>query len=154
MTRYDALKLLHVLGAIAWVGGGLGLLVLSRQFVRAQDYEGLMAVGRQGQSLGMRLFMPASLVTLASGVALVATEAALRFTDLWILIGFGGIVASGIAQMTVAERAGRRFTDLMAEHGAGHPDLAAAARSVTVGNALDVGLLVVVVWAMVAKPSL
>jgi uncharacterized membrane protein len=154
MTRYEIFKLLHVVGAIAWVGGGIGLLMLSRQMVRSRDFDALVTVGRHGESLGMWLFMPASLLTVGFGVAMVATEPKLGFADLWILIGFGGLIGSGIAQMAVAGPAQKRFLGLMAEHGDGHPEVAAAARRVTLGNLLDVGVLLLVVWAMVAKPLL
>jgi uncharacterized membrane protein len=154
VTRYEIFKLLHVVGAIAWVGGGMGLLVLSRQMIRAHDFDGLVTMGRHGESLGTWLFMPASLLTVGFGVAMVATEPTLRFADLWILVGFGGLIGSGIAQMAVAGPAQKRFLSLMSEHGDRHPEVADAARRVTLGNVLDVGLLLLVVWAMVAKPLL
>lgn len=154
MTRYELFKLLHIVGAIAWIGGGMGLLVLSRRFIAAQDYAALLAVGKHGQALGTWLFMPASLVTIGFGIAMVATEPTLGFTDLWILIGFGGVVASGIAQMAVAAPAEKEFTALAGERGLDHPDVGAAARKITYGSALDIGLLLLVVWAMVAKPTL
>jgi uncharacterized membrane protein len=154
MTRYDLFKLLHVVGAIAWVGGGLGLLVLHRRMLAAKDFEGLHALDRHGQALGTWLFTPAALLTVAFGVAMVATEPSIGFGELWVLIGFAGILASGVAQMGLAAPAGKRFSALAAEHGFDHPDVAAAAGRVTVGNAVDVGLLLVVVWAMVAKPVL
>ena len=154
MTRYELFKLLHVVGAIAWIGGGMGLLLLNQRLVAARDHGALLSVGKHGQALGTWLFMPASLVTIGFGVAMVATEPTLRFVDLWILIGFGGVVASGIAQMAVAAPAEKRFTALAGDRGLDHPDVEAAARQVTYGNALDVSLLLVVVWAMVAKPTL
>jgi uncharacterized membrane protein len=154
MTRYEILKFLHVVGAIAWVGGGLGLLLYSQQLVRARDYAGLLTIGRHSKALGTWLFMPAALLTVGFGIALVATEAAFRFRDLWILIGFGGVIASGVMQMALAEPAAKRFMGLAEEHGADHPDVAAAARKVNVGSFFDVGILLLVVWAMVAKPTL
>jgi hypothetical protein len=36
---------------------------------------------------------------------------------------------------------------------ANHPDVAAAARRVNAGSFVDVGILLLVVWAMVAKPA-
>jgi uncharacterized membrane protein len=154
MTRYELFKLLHVVGAIAWIGGGMGLLVLSRQFIAAKEYAALQAMGKHGQALGTWLFMPAALLTVVFGVAMVATEPTLRFADLWILMGFGGVIGSGVAQMALAAPADKRFMALVDEHGFDHPDVAAAARRVTVGNLADVGILLLVVWAMVAKPTL
>ena len=154
MTRYELFRLLHIVGAIAWLGSGIGLAVLNRQLLRAQEHVALVAIGRSSQALGTRLFMPAALVTVAFGVALVATEESYRFTDLWILIGFGGIVASGVAQMAVAEPAGKRYLALADEHGTDHPELNPVARRAAFGNVLDVGLLLVVVLAMVVKPTL
>jgi hypothetical protein len=109
---------------------------------------------RQSQTLGTWLFAPASLLTLVAGIALVATEAAFSFTDLWILIGFGGILASPIFQMTVSNRARERFLTLKANEGSDHPQLLAAERFVTLLNTFDIFVLLLVVWAMFAKPVL
>lgn len=154
MTRYELLKFLHVGGAIAWVGGGLGLLLMTRRLVAASDHAGLLALARQSKAIGNVLFMPASLVTVASGIALVATESTFAFADLWVLVGFGGIAASGAAQMAVAARAETAFVTAATDHGLDAPETAAAARRLGFGSALDTGLLLVVVWAMVAKPTL
>lgn len=154
MTRSELLTMLHVLGVIAWLGAGIGLLVLHWLALRARDHAGLATVVRQSQTLGTWLFAPASLLALVSGIALVATEAAFRFTDLWILIGFGGILASPIVQMTVANRSRERFLTLKANEGSDHPQLLAAERRVTLINTFDICVLLVVVWAMFAKPVL
>jgi uncharacterized membrane protein len=154
MTRSELLTMLHVLGVIAWLGAGIGLLVLHWLALRARDLAGLATVVRQSRTLGAWLFGPASLVTVATGVAMVATEAAFGFTDLWILIGFGGILVSPIVQMTVADRVRERFLTLRADEGTDQPQLLAAARRVTLVNTFDICLLVVVVWAMFAKPVL
>src|SRR5918999_282591 len=116
VPRSELLTMLHVLGTIAWLGAGIGLLVLHWLALRARDHAGLATVVRQSQTLGTWLFAPASLVTAASGIALVATEAAFRFTDLARLL--------------------------------------AAERSVTLVNTFDICVLLVVVWAMFAKPVL
>jgi uncharacterized membrane protein len=154
VTRYEIFKLLHVVGAIAWVGGGIGLLVLTRRLVAARDHAGLLALGRASDSLGTWLFMPAGLLTVGFGVALVATETSLSFTALWILMGFGGIVLSGVAQMAISAPAQKRYLGLVAEHSLDSPDVTAAVRRLSTGSAIDVGILLVVVWAMVAKPTL
>jgi uncharacterized membrane protein len=153
VTRYEIFKLLHVVGAITWVGSSIGLFVLTRRLLVTKDQAGILALGRQSQALGNRIFIPAGLLTVGFGVALVATEAVFSFTDLWILLGFGGIVLSGVAQSTITERGNKRLLQL-AEHDLDDPEFAMAARRVTLGSGIDIVILLVVVWAMVAKPML
>lgn len=105
MTRFELLAMLHGLGVIAWVGGGLALLMLHALAARADDYDGLATAVRQSRVLGGCLYGPASLVTAATGIVLVATEDAFDFTDLWILIGIGGVLLSIPLQVIVADRA-------------------------------------------------
>jgi uncharacterized membrane protein len=154
MSSYELFKFLHVVGAIVWLGSGIGLLMLNQQFVRARDHQGLLAIGQRTEGLGTRLFAPASLVTVGAGIVMVATTDSLGFGDLWILIGFAGLVLSGVAQMAVAAPAYARFQALVEEYGPESEDVAVAARGMRLGNLLDIGVLLVVVWAMVAKPTL
>jgi uncharacterized membrane protein len=154
VTRYELFKLLHVVGAIAWLGGGIGLFVLTRRLVATRDHAGLLALGRQGEALGTRLFMPASLLTIGFGVALVATERTFGFTDPWILIGFGGIALSGVAQMAIAGPAQKRLLVLVEAHGPEDADVDEVVRRLSIGSLADIGILLVVVWAMVVKPTL
>jgi hypothetical protein len=67
MTRFELLAMLHGLGVIAWVGGGLALLVLHALAVRADDYDGLATAIRQSRVLRTCLYGPASLVTARPG---------------------------------------------------------------------------------------
>lgn len=154
MTRFELFKFVHLIGAIAWVGGGIGLLILHRRLVGARETEALLAFNRQSQALGNRLFAPAFVLTLGSGIAMVATESAFGFTDLWILIGFGGIVASGTAELAIGQPAGKRFTAAVEDFGSDSPQALAAASRTTLGATLDLLALLIVVFAMVAKPTL
>jgi uncharacterized membrane protein len=154
MTTYQVLKFVHVVGAIAWVGSGLGLLLMFRRLLATGEYQGLRAVVVQSKSIGTMLFMPASLLTIASGITLVITQPGFGFTDLWILIGLVGIVASGAAEMGIADPAGKRFLALSSEHGPDSPGAVDAVRRALAGSTLDQVILLVVVWAMVFKPLL
>jgi len=153
VTRYELLAMLHVLGVIAWVGGGLALLVLHALAVRAHDYDGLATAVRQSRVLGACLYGPASLVTAASGILLVATEDAFDFSDLWVLIGIGAILLSIPLQVIVADRARSRYLVLQADKDSDQATLRASARSLTFINAADIALLLIVVWVMYAKPE-
>lgn len=56
--------------------------------------------------------------------------------------------------MTVGEKAGKRFLQLADGHSLDHPSVAEAADRIALGSRIDAGILLVVVWAMVAKPML
>lgn len=153
MTRFELLAMLHGLGVIAWVGGGLALLVLHALATRAEDYDGLATAVRQSRVLGACLYGPASLLTATTGIVLVATENAFDFTELWILIGIGGVLLSIPLQIIVADRARSRYMALQADKGGDQATLRASARTLTLINAADIATLLIVVWAMYAKPG-
>jgi uncharacterized membrane protein len=154
MTRFELLVMLHGIGVVAWVGGGLTLLLLHVSAARADDYTGLARAVRQSQTLGAWLYGPASLITAATGVALVATEDTFAFTDLWILVGIGGLLLSIVMQTTVADRARSRYLALLADDDEDQARLRVAARTVTRVNAVDIALLFGIVWVMYARPDL
>lgn len=154
MTRYELFKLLHVAGAVLWVGAGAGLFVLTRRLIAASDRAALVSIGRQSRSLGTWLFVPAALLTVVFGVALVATEPAFGFTDLWILLGFGGILLSGAVQSTLTEPANKRLLSLADTHGLDDDRVVRAAHHLTLGSGIDTAILLLVVLVMVAKPTL
>lgn len=154
MTGYEFFKFMHVVGAIAWVGGGIGLTIFAWRARAAGDNGTVLSMVERGDDLGKFLFMPAFVLTLGFGIAMVATESSLSFTDLWILIGFGGIVLSGVAEMTIGQPAGKRLLAAVEAGGVGSPEAEAATRRSFNGSLLDVTVLLIVVWAMVAKPVL
>ena len=153
MTRFELFKFLHVVGAIAWVGGGLGLTILARRLVVARDHATLQAINAQGKALGNWLFMPAFVLTLGFGIAMVADTPAYGFFDTWIVVGYGGILLSGAFEGLIGQRAAKGFTEAIEQHGPGSPKAQAAASRVTLGGWLDVLTLLVVVFAMVVKPG-
>jgi uncharacterized membrane protein len=84
------LKFVHVCAALIWVGGGFVMVVGGIARAKSASPEDQMAHIRTVAFLGTRLFMPASILTLASGVALL-------FAAGWgwqpfTIIGLAGIV--------------------------------------------------------------
>jgi uncharacterized membrane protein len=154
MTGYEFFKFMHVVAAIAWVGGGIGLTIYGYRLRAAGDYASLAAMQRRGEDLGKFLFMPAALLTLGFGIVMVASQSWLSFTDLWILIGFGGVVLSGVAEMGIAAPAGKRFLAAVEANGPRSADAERYAGRSLRGSLLDVTVLLIAVWAMVAKPML
>ena len=106
MDAYLIVKFLHIVAAIVWLGGGIAFLVLASANTEKADPARLIAVVAQVAFLGQHLFMPASIVTLLTGLAVVSLGG--FGWPAWVLIGFGGIVVTAaLGALKLGPTAGR-----------------------------------------------
>jgi uncharacterized membrane protein len=70
MDFVSLLKFVHVCAAVLWVGGGITMVLGGLLLARTRSPDDQMTHVRTVALLGTRLFMPASLVTLVSGLSL------------------------------------------------------------------------------------
>lgn len=150
MTLLETYKLLHVLAAIVWVGGGILTLVFTWRALGA-DREHRLGLARDTEFLANRVFAPAAMVALLFGILMVLEVDAYEFTDTWIVIGFTGLVLSTILGMAYYPPQSKRLITEITES-----DPKAEGRLATIAkvSTIDMAILVTVVWAMVAKPGL
>ncbi len=153
MSWHEVLRFAHLVGAIAWVGSAIGLTALSSGMLAKRDYRGILTVARGSESLGAMVFIPAALLTVGSGVAMVATQPGFRFTDLWILLGIAGIVGSGMVEGLISTPATKQVEAVASQHGDASPALETPARRLTRGGLLDAAVLLAVVAVMVLRPG-
>ncbi|SRR5712691_2337054 len=129
MTRYELFLFLHIAGVIVWLGAGTTVAVLSQR----------VPISEHAEWLGPRVFAPASLGSLAFGLALVF-EGDWTFEPLWIQLGLGAFALSTLLNVTIRLPLLRRNP----------PDrdrkLAALAR-------VELAVLYLAVADMVAKPT-
>lgn len=88
------LHLLHIVGAVIWVGGGVMLSVIG---ARARRSENPQIIGDFAQMLsytGPRVLMPAVLAVIITGVWLVLASPGWSFTQLWVILA---LVAFAVA---------------------------------------------------------
>lgn len=71
MTWYELFLWLHITMAVVWVGGGIMLQALALRVIAASDPVRMAAFSRDVEFIGLRLFTPASLLLLLTGVGLV-----------------------------------------------------------------------------------
>jgi uncharacterized membrane protein len=105
MDLSSTLKFLHVLAAVLWVGGGFAVILTSILMIRRSTAEAQLGLIRATLLLGPRLFIPTSLITLTSGLALmfVAGWGWQPFTVLGLAgvvftAGFGGLFLAPSAE--------------------------------------------------------
>jgi hypothetical protein len=68
---YAFFKIVHVAGAVLWVGGGLTITILALWAERKQDPAEMATLARQAAFIGERVFAPVGLIVLLAGIAMV-----------------------------------------------------------------------------------
>jgi uncharacterized membrane protein len=150
----EALLLVHVLAVVVWLGSGFMGQVLAAMADRHGDARTFARlVGLIGE-LTLTLFVPASLVALLTGVALVLDGPA-SFGDLWILVALAGFAATfTVGAAVLGPRAQAFGVALAADGGALGQDALDQGRAVLRIARFELVVLVLVVAVMVVKPGL
>src|SRR5262245_20874149 len=111
-TWYGILKVVHVLGTVAWLGGGLALAVIQMQMLRARDRAALAAFVPRAMQYGPSVAGPASGLVLLSGIAMVVIGK--LHWPLWTQLGFLGILIHFVFGFVVMRRRLMSFAQAVA----------------------------------------
>jgi uncharacterized membrane protein len=148
MDFYTLFKFLHVLSAIAWVGGGLTLLVSSIVTMRSQGDEAVLKSLDTLNGLGKVWFIPASLLTVIFGA--VATTFGGLWGDMWVVLGLLGFANTFLTGLLFIEPKGKQVAALIE---AGNiPGAIAEGRKLMSVAKFDYTVMLVIVADMVLKP--
>ena len=141
----DWLLTFHILGAAAWIGGGLYSWYSFTQLAKVPEIAGKSLGALAGTA--DRYFGPAATLTLATGVTLVLTQDEWGWGDTFVIVGLGVFLASALSQALVSSKVQKRMLSA-ADSGTG---LAQAMTGFHRSTAVEVAILLVAVWAMVVK---
>jgi hypothetical protein len=154
MTWYELLLFIHIFGAIVWIGAGVLSLLLATTYDRESDEVAIKRFLSDQEWLAMKLFVPASLITVVFGVAIVIESDAWTFSYLWIVIGLIGYAATFVTGFFFVRPASERIAaDMEREGGRLTPELRARIRKLIVMARVDYVTFAVVVFDMVVKPT-
>ena len=154
MTWYELLLLIHISGSIVWIGAGVLSLVLATTYDRESDEIAIKRFLHDQEWLAMKLFVPASLVTVVFGGALVIESDAWTFSYLWIVVGLIGYAATFVTGFFFLRPASERIAaDMEREGGRLTPELRVRIRKLIVTARVDYLTFAVVVLDMVVKPT-
>jgi uncharacterized membrane protein len=148
---FAVFKLIHVLVAVFWVGGGVVLTVLALWSQTKHDPEELATVARQAAFIGERFFAPAGLVVLAMGITMVVNDH-IGFGTTWVIIGLVGYATTFTTGIAVLSPRAKRLAGLLETEGAAAPATQAAIDQILLIARIDVGVLLLVVADMLMKP--
>ena len=148
---YSVFRVLHIVLAVFWVGGGLTLTILGLRAESLDDPAEIATLARQAAFVGEKLFAPAGLVVLLMGIAMVI-NGHLGWDHFWViaaLIGYAATFATGVG---VLSPLAKKVDVLIAEQGAEAAETQAAIQKILLVARVDVAVLLLVVIDMVAKP--
>lgn len=152
MTLSEILLAIHIVGAVFWVGGNFILNIFSWRVTKTGNQEQALWFLGLGEWVGMRVFMPLSLIVVAAGAWLVS-EAGWGFDAMFVQIGLTGFVLTFLGGAALIGPSLKKATAAVTEHGRDSVEGKAAISRLTLISRLDLLLLFVVVLVMVLKPG-
>jgi uncharacterized membrane protein len=149
---YETLKSIHVLAVVIWVGGAFVVQFFAVRAQRADDPARVALFAKDAEWVGQGVFMPASLVVLASGIWAVI-EGSWSWGDVWVLWGLGGAAFSAVLGATFLGPESGRIGALIGERGASDPEAQRRISRIYAVSRIELVILFSVVLVMVIKPG-
>ena len=151
-SLYEWLLFLHVVAAMAWLGGTLVVSVLAAVALRSARPEEIARFARSLRVVGPAVLAPATILLPALGIWMVVDSNAWDFGQTWVWLGLALYAAAFLFGAAFQSRAA-----IGAERAAGAGDDAEALRRLrewSWGSRAIGVLLLVATWDMVFKPGL
>ncbi len=140
----EVLLWIHILASAAWIGAAVAVLFLAPRM--ASNAVAGQAFSTQWVEMGRKLFTPAAIVALATGIGLVIVES-YSFGTAFVSIGFLMVIVGGVLGARVYAPMGRKIA---AAHESGEETAGLYARMRTLGLA-ELALLAFTVYAMATR---
>ncbi len=147
----EFLLFIHILAVTAWLGANVTQFVVTPAM---QKTGGAPAAEwmRQVVRLGTRVYSPAAVLILVTGVWMVLRNSLFEFEQVFVTVGFITVIVGMAFGMRVFGPGGR---DVAALHDAGDETAAAVAhKRLAVFGIVDTALVVIAIWMMVDKTGL
>lgn len=149
---YEFLKTVHILAAIAWAGSNIGFVILAWRLSKANDPFAINGFLHGVEWMGLRVFMPLSLVTLIFGSWLV-TEGAWDWSSLWIILALAGFAATFCTGMFLLSPTMKKLNLVIDNGGSGSAEYDALVNRVILTSRIDALVFILVILDMVLKPG-
>jgi uncharacterized membrane protein len=148
---YFVFKMLHVGAAVVWVGGGLFITIIAVLAELANDDDQLLQIGHWAETVAGRLFPVMSFVVLGFGIAMTS-NGDIPYNQFWLIFGLVAWALSAATGILFLGPESKRLNKAAAEHGPQAPKVQARLRRILLVVRVDVALMFLIVFDMVAKP--
>jgi hypothetical protein len=151
MNLYGALKFVHVLSVVLWIGGVAALWLTTLRLARANDYSTVARLLPVGMGYGQKVVGAASGLVLISGIWMASI--AHLWKAPWVGIGMTGILLHFILGATLVRRSWMTIGQLVNDRNRDTARLTAAVKRATAVSWIYLLIMVIVIAAMVLKPG-
>jgi len=151
MTSYELWTFVHISAAIVWIGGAAVAQVFGILAKRSGDPTRSMAFGQNMAFIGPKVFMPASLLVLVTGVILTE-DGNWEWSEPFVWLGIVGWTVVSFTAFAYLTRAMGRAGARMAAEGPS-PELGAELNRLVLLARLLILVLFAIVFVMVVKPG-
>jgi uncharacterized membrane protein len=152
MDLYHAILFIHVGSATVWLGSAAVLELLEWQIVHASSRERLKALIEREMWFGPRIFIPAGLSTVFSGLALIFLGG-MGFSRLWVIVALLGVAGTAVIGVGVLGRAALRLSSLVENPASSEEEIHTNLVRLKVFAQIDLAILVWILFDMVMKPD-
>jgi hypothetical protein len=150
MTYRDILLVLHIAGAGTWLGANVVQAVVPALATKSGQAT-LAGWYRITSAMATRLYIPAALLILVTGVLMVLDSDAYGFGSLFVTIGFGMIIVGAVLGSVVFGPGGEAAAEAI--EAADPVRIRSAMQKLTSFGILDTVLLLFTITAMVLRWS-
>jgi uncharacterized membrane protein len=155
ITHYNALKFVHVLSAVIWVGGAATVQVYALLALRSADPVRVAAFASDTEFVGTRIFLPSSLILLVSGILTVRESGgAWGYGQGWVQFGLVVIALSILTGAAFLGPESGRIARATKAGGVESPEVQARIRRIFLVSRIELVLLIAVIFDMVVKPGM
>ena len=149
---YELFLAVHVVCAVVWVGGGVSMQVLAVLAERANDGPRMATFAKDAEWIGTHIYLPASLLLLGAGIALVLIGQ-WGFGTLWVALGIAGFASSVVIGAAFTGPAAKKLAPLLEERGPNDPEVRRRMQKIFTISRVETVILLLVVVDMTMKPG-
>src|SRR5436309_509127 len=147
---YFVFKMLHVGAAVVWVGGGLFITICAVLAELADNDDQLLQIGHWAETVAGRLFPAMSFVVLGFGIAMTM-NGDIPYNQFWLIFGLVAWTLSAASGIVFLGPEAKRLNKVASTQGPQSPEAQARLRRILLVARIDVALMFLIVFDMVAK---
>jgi uncharacterized membrane protein len=148
---YQTWKALHVLMAIVWIGGALMIQLFAFRILKENDPRRIAEFSKDVEFIGMRTFVPSSLVLVVLGFVLMR-EAHWAWT-FWVVFALVAWALSFVSGAAFLGPESGRISKLIAERGGVDAEIQRRIERILFHSRVEFVLIALVAMDMVLKPG-